>query len=155
MNIDGGHRMRRPARDTDQSLFRLVYDSVVLLPFGAEGERGLKDILDVAQIHNTACGITAVLHCDGAYFMQILEGPADAVERLVERIMRDPRHTNIRVVSRGSIMQRDFPDWNMALVNEEEMARAIVRHPLLPEIHPYRAAELVLAMRTVLADRPN
>ena len=134
----------------DPSLYRIVYDSVVLLPFGAEGEQGLCNIVAMASLRNPGLGITGVLYCDGAYFIQILEGPRAAVEALMAAILRDPRHTDINIVAHGPHPRRDFAAWSMTLVTESDMARTIARHPHMPDIHPYRPAELVAVMGLVL-----
>jgi hypothetical protein len=138
--------------DAGGRLYRIVYDSVVLLPFGLEGEQGVRDILAVARGHNASVGITGALYCDGAYFMQVLEGPRRAVETLFARIQADPRHGDLRIAERGAIGHRSFAGWHMAWVTEEAMLRTLARYPDMPEVRAYRAPELVAALLRVVTD---
>ena len=138
-----------------KGLYRIAYDSVVALPFGEAGEEELRRVLESAQRRNARADITGVLRYDGAYFLQVLEGPRAAVEATMERIRRDPRHTDIRLLHAGPLEQRDFADWSMVLVTEKEMAAARQRNPDLLEVFPFRAAEVVHSMRTVLEGRTD
>ena len=143
------------SQPSEPGLYRIVYDSVVHLPFGAEGEQAIEAILAVARARNAAAGITGVLYYDGAYFLQVLEGPRTPVEAMMARIRRDPRHTDIRILHAGPLEQRDFGNWHMMLVTEEEMALARRRNPDLLEVYPFRVAEVVHSMRAVLEGRTD
>lgn len=46
-------------------------------------------------------------------FFQVLEGPADAVDALMTKIRRDPRHDEVRVLLREQIDERRFEEWTM------------------------------------------
>jgi hypothetical protein len=142
--VDGGQG------DKAQGLFRIAYDSVVALPFGEAGEAELRRMMETAQRRNAEAGITGVLRFDGAYFLQVLEGPRAAVEETMARIRRDPRHTDIRLLSAGPLERRDFAEWSMVLLTEAEMAAARRRNPDLLEVFPFRTAEVVHSLRKVL-----
>jgi hypothetical protein len=49
-------------------------------------------------------------------FLQVLEGPQDAVLGLVERIEKDPRNSNIDRMFEEEAPARMFSDWSMAYV---------------------------------------
>ncbi len=51
---------------------------------------------------------------NGKRFLQVLEGPADAVAATYNRISQDPRHRGQVVLSRKSVSQREFGEWSMA-----------------------------------------
>ncbi len=138
-----------------EALYRIAYDSVVALPFGGEAARELDAIIEVSKRRNAQAGITGVLRYDGAYFLQVLEGPRTPVEAMMARIRRDPRHTDIRILHAGPLEQRDFGNWHMMLVTEEEMALARRRNPDLLEVYPFRVAEVVHSMRAVLEGRTD
>ena len=135
-------------------LYRLVYDSVMLLPFGREGDTEIQAILDVARIRNAELAITGVLYCDGAYFVQLLEGRADAVEAVFASILADERHHDVRVVERGPAERRWFTGWHMAWVSHEHLVEMRRRKPDYPTLRPYRSAELILALNEVLSPQP-
>lgn len=77
---------------------------------------------DLDRIHHSAVnlnaldGITGLLAYDGKYFIQYVEGVHDAVADLLDRLGRDPRHSNIDIRSDEPIDERSFPDWSMNLV---------------------------------------
>jgi hypothetical protein len=77
---------------------------------------------DLEAIHRTARevnaleGITGVLIFNGTHFLQIIEGAPDAIDDLVERLRRDPRHSGFEVRDERSVEARSFPDWSMDLV---------------------------------------
>lgn len=77
-------------------------------------ERELAELLAVSRRNNAATGITGLLMYESRLFMQALEGPRSAVERLFLRIKSDPRHTDVRIVCEDSVDHRYFGPWRMA-----------------------------------------
>ena len=77
---------------------------------------------DLEAIHRTARevnaleGITGLLVFNGTHFLQIIEGAPSAIDDLVERLRRDPRHHGLEVRYQSEIAERSFPDWSMELV---------------------------------------
>ena len=77
---------------------------------------------DLEAIHRTALevnaldGISGLLIFNGTHFLQIVEGAPDAVDELVERLRRDPRHSALEVRDERTVTQRSFPGWSMELV---------------------------------------
>jgi hypothetical protein len=61
-------------------------------------------------------GITGLLVFNGTHFLQIVEGAEDAIEDLVERLRKDPRHNGFEIRDRRKVDARSFPDWSMELV---------------------------------------
>ncbi|MBA2467737.1 MAG: BLUF domain-containing protein [Sphingomonas sp.] len=76
---------------------------------------------DLAAIHRTARdinaieGVTGLLIYNGTHFLQIVEGAQDAIDSLVERLRRDPRHSGFEVRDERWIAERCFPEWSMEL----------------------------------------
>lgn len=96
--------------DTPPPLLVIVYVSSAS-PTLDPGE--LAVLVRRARAYNEAHEITGVLlHHDGS-FMQALEGPADAVSSLFERIQRDRRHQGIIELCREPAEQREFPFWSL------------------------------------------
>lgn len=95
------------------SLKSLTYTSRASLDLGAG---------DLEQIHRTARevnaleGITGLLIFNGTHFLQIVEGAPEAIEDLVERLRRDPRHHGFEIRDERSVEHRSFPSWSMELV---------------------------------------
>ncbi|EST09814.1 BLUF domain protein [Kalmanozyma brasiliensis GHG001] len=74
----------------------------------------VKQILRASRSNNTALGITGLLLYRDGSFAQFLEGPADAVDSLYDKIERDSRHHGVIRVLRQPVAKRDFRQWSMA-----------------------------------------
>ena len=98
-------------------LVRLMYASRALPSIGQEE---LHTILRKSQANNPALGVTGVLCFSQGVFLQVLEGGRTAVNRLYNRIVADPRHTQVELLSYEEIAERRFACWSMGQV---EMAR--------------------------------
>lgn len=81
--------------------------------------RTLGAILFVAQRNNVAHHLTGALAYGDGHFIQVLEGPEDALSATVDRIRADARHHDLEVIGPTPIMHRMFPDWCMALLSVE------------------------------------
>ncbi len=79
----------------------------------------LEAIHRTAQELNALDGISGLLIFNGTHFLQIVEGAETAVDELVERLRRDPRHAGFEVRDERRVDERGFPDWSMELVRVE------------------------------------
>lgn len=91
-------------------MLSLIYVSTVAGGFGADD---LEPLAEAAAAANAGQGITGLLAYNGSHFMQLLEGPAAAVEDTLNRIATDPRHTSLIVIRRDERPLRECPDWSM------------------------------------------
>ncbi len=95
-------------------IVRCVYASRAAEPMQAS----LVDaILDESRRHNAAKGITGILCYSGDTFIQVLEGGRDEVCELFNTIVRDERHTQVRLLVYEEISERKFSQWTMGQVN--------------------------------------
>ena len=53
----------------------------------------------------------------GGLFLQILEGPPQAVESLWKTIVADERHKDVLMLSDETVDRRLFPDWAMKTIS--------------------------------------
>ena len=85
----------------------------------------LAEILAVAGERNAVVGITGVLIFGEGIFLQILEGPKDAVTALLVTIGRDQRHRDMKVFYEAEETERAFGNWRMAYISPDptELAR--------------------------------
>lgn len=74
----------------------------------------LDSILSVSRRNNAAADITGLLVSGGRRFLQVLEGPDQAVLATYGRIQADPRHRGFVLINCQSIGERAFGDWSMA-----------------------------------------
>jgi hypothetical protein len=70
-------------------------------------------LLQQCHANNTARGVTGMLFYGNGTYLQVIEGDEAVVDELVGRIARDPRHDDIRILSRKTIERREHPDWSM------------------------------------------
>jgi len=70
-------------------------------------------ILAKSRINNRKNGLVGVLYFGDSAFFQCLEGEEDAVNNLFAKIEKDPRHKDIKLISKKYITSVSFPDWAM------------------------------------------
>jgi hypothetical protein len=98
-------------------LYRLVYVSESLIGSLDTGvEAAIRDILASSRSRNALLGITGALTFGQDHFAQVLEGAKSSVQDVFQRVVRDKRHTQVKIVEEGWIETRDFARWAMAYV---------------------------------------
>ncbi|WP_022682837.1 BLUF domain-containing protein [Sphingobium bisphenolivorans] len=71
-------------------------------------------IARAAAERNSAEDVTGLLLFNSRRFLQVLEGPREAVQRIYERISNDGRHCAIVKLREGEVEAREFGHWAMA-----------------------------------------
>ena len=115
----------------------MIQISYISTPTRAFSSEELKELLNSCRRYNRANGVTGMLLYYNSIFLQVLEGEEDEIDSLLERIRQDGRHTDLKLLRRREIAQREFPDWSMAfkrLTGEHFSA--------IPELSMVDAAEL-------------
>lgn len=103
---------------SESSLFSyLVYTSTASTPFDDDQ---LVELLRKSRIENGQRAVTGALMYKNGIFVQMLEGPEDAVEILREKMYRDPRHSGIYTLTRGTAQLRVFSNWTMHFISSDE-----------------------------------
>ncbi|RQO61023.1 blue light sensor protein [Variovorax sp. KBW07] len=99
-----------------QPLYEVLYCSTLAqnLPPTTVGA-----IVTRARARNAEQGITGLLVFDGMRFCQHLEGPRDAVDSLMRRIVEDPRHVEVRVAYEAPLARRRYTGFGMGLAESE------------------------------------
>ena len=88
---------------------QLIYRS---RPFGFD-EAILASILMHARRANRERDIAGALICRQDMYLQLIEGPDDAIDALYDRIRVDDRHIEVTLESSRPITRRMFPEWSM------------------------------------------
>ena len=81
----------------------------------------VQDILRTAQRNNSAKRITGVLMYGGGLFMQVLEGPEQAVLRQYVKILDDPRHSDSRLIHITPTDEQIFKQWAMGVLKSDPL----------------------------------
>ena len=116
-------------------LVRLLYVSRAVQP---ESTDAIHAILASARQHNLNNGITGILCYGGGVFLQAIEGGRQAVNRLYNQIIEDPRHQDVELLHYEEISERRFGGWTMGQVNLSKLNTSIVlKYSEKPEFDPY------------------
>ena len=111
-------------------------------------EREVSDIHEAARHLNALDGVSGLLVFDGVRFLQIVEGVEEAIDHLVGRLRRDPRHHDFTIRDERIVEARSFPDWSMELLRVDtgyREARKEIASKLPADITP-AVRELALRM---------
>lgn len=92
------------------NIYQILYRSKAAY---CPSEAQLQELLMLARLHNSGQQITGLLLYSAGLFVQVMEGPEEAVRELYARIQRDPRHTRVETVSEGLLPRRQFAEWSM------------------------------------------
>ncbi len=77
----------------------------------------LDEIFEASRRNNPSRGITGLLCFTEDLFIQLLEGGRDEVCELFNAIVRDDRHSGVRLLVYEEITERRFANWTMGRVN--------------------------------------
>jgi hypothetical protein len=102
------------------TMIEITYISHATEPMSAEQ---LIALLQQCLTNNGSNGVTGMLLYGNETFLQALEGDEKDVDDLVEKIRKDPRHTNIQVLHRRTIERRQYSEWSMGFkrVSDREL----------------------------------
>jgi hypothetical protein len=136
-------------------IVRLTYASRLSRDCGPDA---LGKIMTVSRQNNKKLGVTGALCYSPRGFLQILEGPANTVNELYTRIVKDNRHSVVTLLEYNPIPYRDFENWSMAYVRADEIAGALLqkfstRRVFDPfEMGPVQARGFLMAVTRERAD---
>jgi len=85
----------------------------------------IQAILGNATVHNRRCDVTGMLSFTGSHFMEIMEGPDEAVTALLLAVDKDERHSGLRLVDQHAIEHRSFTGWQLLGVDRLDLADAV------------------------------
>lgn len=110
----------------------------------------LQDILEAAIRNNERDGVTGMLLYNGANFMQVLEGPEEAINTVYNRICSDKRHGHVVTVLRESGTRRSFDDNPMTLKTVEshygKLPNGMVKSESLDDFLPAGVPDFLRSM---------
>ncbi len=116
-------------------LVRLVYASRAV---SAVDQEELVAILRKSKANNPSLGITGVLCFSEGIFLQALEGGRSTVNQLYNRIVADPRHTQVELLVYEEIGERRFAGWSMGQVNIARLNPALLlKYSEKPALDPF------------------
>ena len=104
-------------------LVRCLYASRPAKPL----TRAVRDtLLDQSRRNNPKLGVTGLLCIADDIFIQVIEGGRDEVCDLFNTIVRDDRHTQVRLLIYEEISERQFGNWTMGQVDTDKINPAML-----------------------------
>ncbi|MDW3096064.1 MAG: BLUF domain-containing protein [Gammaproteobacteria bacterium] len=113
---------------------RLIYRSIAKKQTLASGP--LSKLSNAASNNNRRLGIHGILVLSYNRFLQLLEGPSQFVNELFCKIVKDPRHDQVELLSYESIVQPEFIDWSMYFLELDKIDPSI--RSLLSKKYPIK-----------------
>lgn len=132
-------------------LCRLIYASRATDALKPEE---LERILASSRRNNPKLGVTGALLFSSREFLQVLEGPREAVNQTYARLLPDPRHADVTILDFSEVPRRLFAGWAMHQVATGWLTRArILRYGERELFSPTRmSAASALALLEDLAE---
>ncbi len=112
----------------------LLYVSRKTTPWPDDGP-DVEAITEVARSRNADLDVTGALISTERHFAQILEGPAAAVDEVMVSILRDPRHSALKVLEEVERPRRWFAKWSLAYAGHASYVGLRVA-PLVAQAEP-------------------
>jgi len=73
----------------------------------------LKKILEKSREKNQRINVTGMLLYLDPYFIQVLEGDRETVDKIFDAISQDSRHQKVSIIYRQPLDKRYFSNWSM------------------------------------------
>ena len=84
-------------------------------------DKAIDELLERSKHNNATRGITGAMIYANGYFMQLIEGPQIAVDKLYSAIEADPRHEVLSLLHSQEIKDRHFSDWAMEYRDSDDL----------------------------------
>lgn len=98
-------------------MLSLIYTSKATTIVTAERVQRLSE---TSARNNRQLGVTGLLLYGSGHYFQVMEGEAEHVGRLFDRIQKDHRHEGCQVLHRQVTRKRCFSGWKTGMLNEHD-----------------------------------
>ena len=122
-------------------LIRIVYISRATFPIAANNdgiEPTVARILSTSRTNNRKNGLVGMLYYGDGCFFQCLEGETSKVQALYKTLLKDSRHTDLKVLASEPIKRLSFPDWSMKYVPVDPHMLKLLEEHGFETFDPYR-----------------
>jgi len=98
----------------------------------------IESILRQSRQNNPQSGITGMLCFTHDVFVQVLEGGRDDVCELFNKIVRDDRHSGVRILLFEEILERRFSGWSMGQFDiSKANTNMLLKYSEKAELNPF------------------
>lgn len=102
---------------------RIAYTSKATINFS---KRDLLDLLHDSRAYNTLDNISGVLIHKEGYFLQIIEGEKENVKDLLDRLAKDKRHKDFKIIDNRLTNNRMFSNWAMGCADFDDPSLTLI-----------------------------
>lgn len=103
-------------------LIRLMYVSTTIERMELDK---FKELLAQSQNNNQRRDLTGMLAFNNSIFLQVLEGDREVINTLYYKLLQDPRHHKVVLMSCYEITQRHWGQWSMGFAAPKAENRAL------------------------------
>lgn len=100
-------------------------------------EPNVARILAKSRVNNRKNGLVGVLYFGDGVFFQCLEGEEDTVNTLLAKLEADPRHKDLKIISKKYIDQLSFGEWAMKFAPLDEQITKFLKENGFQTFDPY------------------
>jgi len=132
---------------TDSPCKQLVYASTATIGRDLSHPTTQSELMKIvrhSRKSNPQRGIVGVLHFGEGRFLQILEGPPEAVDALFDSIRDDARNGDVQVLRDEAREEPRFGAWSMKFLTLENELAGFLRRHRLSAFDPYRLDDRML-----------
>lgn len=122
-------------------LIQIIYisrSSFITTTNSTEIEPNVARILAKSRVNNRKNGLVGVLYFGDGCFFQCLEGEETEVDKLYSKLQHDPRHKDLKLISRKLINTLTFTNWAMKFVPLETKLNAELQAHGYSSFDPYQ-----------------
>ena len=94
-------------------------------------------ILAKSRLNNRKNGLVGVLYFGDGCFFQCLEGSEVEIDKLYDKLLQDPRHNSLKLISRKQITHLSFTNWAIKYVPLENKLNAELKAAGYNKFDPY------------------
>ncbi len=112
-----------------------------------------------AMRNNERDGITGYLLRDDNTYLNVVEGPTEAVEAMLRRVAKDSRAFDFQILSLTPTQERQYPAWSMGYHEHSHSQvkacpiNTFLATPATQSVEPVLAAMQMLGLRQISNDR--
>ena len=100
--------------------------------------KDLSSIVSSSLRNNALYGLTGTLCYANGTFLQHFEGARLAVDGLYQHLLKDERHSQLKIISINEIANRRFPTWAMGFFSyESDISQLFLKHSKMAEFSPF------------------
>lgn len=125
----------------NNNLVQMIYISRSTFPTlgnSSTVEPSVARILAKSRSNNRKNNLVGVLYFGDGSFFQCLEGKEQDVDALYATLLKDDRHTDLKVISRKMIKQPSFSEWSMKYIALDSEIKNLMAKNGYEKFDPYQ-----------------